>query len=235
MARVPLYRKAETEMLRRIRSGEWEVGRRLPNEFGLANEFGVSQGTMRRALITLESQGLLARKPGRGTVVAKPGTASSAAKGPKIGFDRLSRPDGTAPTLEIFRSRSSTRRADSDEAELMGEARVLVAERMLKLANDRFALDEIVLPESLLAEFDEEAAEDLPALLTAHGLEAAEISDRLTAEMCSMSESVALSVDRNTALLVLTRVARDKSGRVLARQVLKMISENVGYGIVLQG
>ena len=46
---VPLYKAAETEMIRRIESGEWAPGLRLPNEFGLADEFGVSQGTMRRA------------------------------------------------------------------------------------------------------------------------------------------------------------------------------------------
>jgi DNA-binding GntR family transcriptional regulator len=73
MARTPLYKAAETEMIRRIEAGEWEVGKRLPNEFVLAEEFKVSQGTMRRALMTLEGMGLLNRKPGRGTLVAKPG------------------------------------------------------------------------------------------------------------------------------------------------------------------
>jgi GntR family transcriptional regulator len=72
MARTPLYKAAETEMIRRIESGEWEVGKRLPNEFVLAEEFKVSQGTMRRALMTLEGMGLLNRKPGRGTLVARP-------------------------------------------------------------------------------------------------------------------------------------------------------------------
>ena len=36
MARVPLYKATETEMIRRITDGEWAVGLRLPNEFGLA-------------------------------------------------------------------------------------------------------------------------------------------------------------------------------------------------------
>ena len=40
MARVPLYKAAEAELIRRIESGDWEVGRRLPNEFVLAEEFG---------------------------------------------------------------------------------------------------------------------------------------------------------------------------------------------------
>jgi len=42
MARTPLYKAAETEMIRRIETGEWEVGTRLPNEFVLAEEFKVS-------------------------------------------------------------------------------------------------------------------------------------------------------------------------------------------------
>ena len=33
MAREPLYKKAEAEMLRRIRSGKWPEGTRLGNEF----------------------------------------------------------------------------------------------------------------------------------------------------------------------------------------------------------
>ena len=83
MARVPLYKKAETELLRRIRSGSWPVGTRIGNEFELAEEFGVSQGTMRRALMSVEAMGLLHRKPGRGTVVADPGAAQTAPTGPR--------------------------------------------------------------------------------------------------------------------------------------------------------
>jgi DNA-binding FadR family transcriptional regulator len=72
MARTPLYKAAETEMIRRIEKGEWEVGKRLPNEFVLAEEFKVSQGTMRRALMTLEGMGLLNRKPGAGRLWPSP-------------------------------------------------------------------------------------------------------------------------------------------------------------------
>ena len=44
MARELLYKKAETEMRRRIVEGDWPVGMRLGNEFQLADEFKVSQG-----------------------------------------------------------------------------------------------------------------------------------------------------------------------------------------------
>ena len=41
MARELLYKRAETEMRRRITDGDWAVGTRLGNEFELAEEFEV--------------------------------------------------------------------------------------------------------------------------------------------------------------------------------------------------
>lgn len=232
MARVPLYKAAETEMIRRIQSGEWEVGRRLPNEFGLAEEFGISQGTMRRALISLEGMGLLSRKPGRGTIVAqaKPATSSPGASG----FDRVSDLTGDAPEIEVFRPRASTRGGDAEEVALFGGGRLAVLERTMKTGGTRFALDEISAPESLVAALPEDAPADFPELLAVLGLDVATMDDRITAEMTSMAVSVALSVDRHTALLVLTRVARDASGAAVARQVLRMVTDEVGYAITLQ-
>ncbi|MFW5655488.1 MAG: hypothetical protein ACOCYW_07565, partial [Roseicyclus sp.] len=64
----------------------------------------------------------------------------------------------------------------------------------------------------------------------AHGLEAAEITDSVTADVTSVSEAVSLSCDRHTALLVLTRTARDGKGRVIARQVMRLIAEGLSYG-----
>jgi len=67
----PLYKRAEIEMTNRIATGKWPAGLHLPNEFALADEFGVSQGTIRKALVAMEKRGLLMRGPGRGTVVCK--------------------------------------------------------------------------------------------------------------------------------------------------------------------
>ncbi len=53
-----------------ICDGRWRPGELLPNEIELAAEFGVSQGTMRRALKMLVDMGVLTRHQGRGTFVA---------------------------------------------------------------------------------------------------------------------------------------------------------------------
>jgi GntR family transcriptional regulator len=66
----PLYTQVRELMLERIERGDWRVGDMLPNEFLLSTEFGVSIGTIRRAVEGLEESGLVVRKQGRGTFVS---------------------------------------------------------------------------------------------------------------------------------------------------------------------
>lgn len=130
MARTPLYKVAETEMISRIENGVWEVGRRLPNEFELADEFKVSQGTMRRALIKLESMGLLSRKPGRGTVVALNAPRAEEAS---VSLTPVIVDGSGAPLpLEPFRASSGTRSASAQEKLLFGTSRLATLDRTLK-------------------------------------------------------------------------------------------------------
>jgi GntR family transcriptional regulator len=227
MARVPLYKAAETEMIRRIRSGEWEAGRRLPNEFVLAEEFRVSQGTMRRALMSLEGMGLLNRKPGRGTLVSDH-TASSERAGPHL--MTLHGSDGSPLALEVLRARAATRGATPAEADLFGCARLATLERTFRRGGTRIALEEVTTPEVLIPMLAEDAATDLGELLQDAGCAAAAITDRLGARITSMGESVALACDRYTALLVLTHTAHDGDDRPIARQTLRVIADGFEYG-----
>ncbi len=223
MARTPLYKTAETEMIARIGRGDWEVGRRLPNEFELAEEFGVSQGTMRRALISLEGMGYLNRKPGRGTLVAANAPVDSSSG--SVAVPRLEAPSGQPLVLEPFRARAGTRGATAEEADLFGTARLATLERTLKWKGNRAAMDEITAPEASIPAFDEMAPDDFSELLEAHGLMPAKITTRVQAEMTDMAQSVALSVDRHTALLSLTFTAWNAADEAIARQVLKLAVE----------
>jgi GntR family transcriptional regulator len=227
MTRMPLYKAAEAEMLRRIEAGEWEVGRRLPNEFVLAEEFRVSQGTMRRALMTLEGLGLLSRKPGRGTVVARAGAAgpSTHAAGPA----GLILADGRPAVFAVHRARSGLRRPEAEEADLFGGGGVASLRRVLKLGGTRAGLEETVFPQDLAPVLDEEAPADLDACIAAHGLDHTRITDEVGAAVTSLEASVTLACDRHAPLLVVTRTARDTGGRAVARQVLRLLAEGVTY------
>ncbi|MBM6581052.1 GntR family transcriptional regulator [Microvirga sp. BT689] len=53
----------------RILNGDLEPGSRLPGELSIAAGYGISRVTVRRALDTLASDGLIDRRPGSGTFV----------------------------------------------------------------------------------------------------------------------------------------------------------------------
>ena len=65
----PLYLQLRDALAERIAHGEWRPGTAIPNESDLAREFGVSSGTMRKALDLMEGEHLLTRRQGRGTFV----------------------------------------------------------------------------------------------------------------------------------------------------------------------
>jgi GntR family transcriptional regulator len=68
---IPLYYQLETLLRKRILSGEFPPNTLLPSEDALSKEYGVSRITVRRALLSLEQEKLIARKRGKGTFVLK--------------------------------------------------------------------------------------------------------------------------------------------------------------------
>src|SRR5688572_7147653 len=89
----PLYLQVRDALVERIGKGEWKPGTAIPNEVELAREFGISSGTMRKALDLLETQRVLSRKQGRGTFVNDHSSISLASR-----FWRISTSDGTPMT-----------------------------------------------------------------------------------------------------------------------------------------
>ena len=66
----PLYRQIKSAIVAGLQAGEWLPGQLIPSEFELAARFGVSQGTVRKAVDDLAAGNLLVRRQGKGTFVA---------------------------------------------------------------------------------------------------------------------------------------------------------------------
>ena len=66
----PLYQQIKDLILRKINSGEWRAGDRIPTEHALVAELDASRMTINRALRELTQEGILARRQGSGTFVA---------------------------------------------------------------------------------------------------------------------------------------------------------------------
>jgi GntR family transcriptional regulator len=67
----PLYKQIERDILQCLAQGEWRPGAQLPIESELAKRFGVAIYTVRAGIGALVTAGILARKQGKGTFVAR--------------------------------------------------------------------------------------------------------------------------------------------------------------------
>ena len=72
-----LWQQVYDDLLSDIRSGALGVDERLPSEFDLADQYGVSRDVIRRAKEELAGQGWLIVLQGRGTFVAHPAPGDS--------------------------------------------------------------------------------------------------------------------------------------------------------------
>ncbi len=70
-------RGALSYLRRKISTGEWAVGERIPIEPELADQMGVGRSTVREAVRSLASMGMLETAPGRGTFVRSASPTSS--------------------------------------------------------------------------------------------------------------------------------------------------------------
>jgi GntR family transcriptional regulator len=69
---LPRYYQLKEILEKRIQSGEFQTGDQFPTDECLCEEYGLSRGTVRRAIDMLVDEGRLRREQGRGTFVTAP-------------------------------------------------------------------------------------------------------------------------------------------------------------------
>jgi GntR family transcriptional regulator len=128
-------------------------GERLPSEPELASRLGVSRATLREAMRTFETQGLIRRKQGSGTYVTHPSAVIESGLEVLQSIETLAEQINLPVTmgeLRVKRRRATEEEADALNLNLGRE--VMVISRVI-LAEERpvaFLID--ILPENLLSE-----------------------------------------------------------------------------------
>ncbi len=69
---LPTYMRVADDLRSKLGTPGFEIGSYLPGEHVIAAQYNLSRGTIRRALGILETEGLLSRQPGRGTLILPP-------------------------------------------------------------------------------------------------------------------------------------------------------------------
>lgn len=69
---IPLYYQIEQKIIENIKNGELKPGDQILTEEKMQKKFNVSRATVRKAIEKLVYEGILEKRPPKGTVVAKP-------------------------------------------------------------------------------------------------------------------------------------------------------------------
>jgi GntR family transcriptional regulator len=141
----PLYLQIKGLLTRSLEAGEWGPGEAIPSEIELAARFGVSQGTVRKALDALAADNLVVRRQGKGTFVA----THTEEKTSMFRFLRIRRNDGRdeyplSRLVDVRRGKAPAEVARS--LELKAGDPVITLRRLLEYGGDPAVLDEIVVP-----------------------------------------------------------------------------------------
>ena len=87
MGTQSVYRQIYNDLMEKIIGGQYAAGDRIPSETELCDTYGVSRITSKRALDLLADEGLIIRKPGKGSfVISNNRIPSGASDSKSIGF-----------------------------------------------------------------------------------------------------------------------------------------------------
>lgn len=98
---IPVAEQVANLLHGRIVEGDYSPGERLPSESNLADELGVSRGTIRSALAVLATAGLIIRRQGDGTYVRAANNAENSLMHVVWEFTRFIELSGRVPTIDV--------------------------------------------------------------------------------------------------------------------------------------
>jgi GntR family transcriptional regulator len=205
----PLYRQIKALITQALEAGEWRPGQVIPSEQELAARFGVSQGTVRKAIDEMAAENLLVRKQGKGTYVASHNDPRALFR-----FLRLVPLDGdlshpTSVPLDCWRAKAG--QEASRMLAIEPGAPIIIVRRLLQFALKPVVIDEIYLSgetfQGLTAEVLQSWNGSLYSLFeTRFGLRMIRAQERIRAVAADRNASEALKVAEGTPLLSVERV-----------------------------
>ncbi|CAM0553883.1 putative fructoselysine utilization operon transcriptional repressor [Vreelandella titanicae] len=231
----PLYQQIKEALLSRIVSGIWPPGTFIPSESALSQEYGVSVGTLRKAVDALANDHVVIRHQGKGTVVAMHDSDSSLFQ-----FFHLMRLDGTR-SLPISQVLLRERRpATDEEAKALGiaaNAEVVHIRRIRVLDEVPALLENLVVDAERFPALESEP-QTLPNTLyqlyqQRFKQSVAKAEERLFAVAADAQDQKHLGVEIGSPLLEVRRIARGLQGQALEYRVSRCETHQHCYWNVL--
>jgi len=131
--REPLHLRLRKSIFDVLAEGYWSPGDKLPAERDMADDLGISLGTVQKTLLALAADGVLVRKHGHGTFVAGDATQST-----RLIHFRFEGEDGTsiAPVYAEAIERRIVRERGAWSQFLTGSRSVIMITRRVSVADE---------------------------------------------------------------------------------------------------
>ncbi len=207
----PLYKAIKRQLMAALTQGEWKPGEPIAAERRLSERFGVSIGTVRKAIDELAAENILIRQQGRGTYVASHNRDRML-----FYFFHIVPEEGTKEYPDVRLLAFSRAKADRVQADKLGVAPgdpVFRARNLLALGGAPIIVDDITLAAARFPGLTEKQFRDRPSTLyhlyqNAFGVSVVRTSERLRATLADADTAALLGIARGAPLLQIRRVAQ---------------------------
>ena len=206
----PLYLQIKGLLEKSLEASEWGPGAAIPSEMELAVRFGVSQGTVRKAIGALAADNLVVRKQGKGTFVA----THTEEQFSSFRFLRIRHDDGHdeypgSRLLDLKRGKAGAEVART--LEIKPGDPLVILRRVLEWGGQGIVLDEITLPAALFrgltrARYDAYHGSMYGLFESQFGVRMLKARERLSAIAADAASALVLGVPVGSPLLAVDRV-----------------------------
>lgn len=149
---LPLYQQIKDLIKRQIANNVWRLGEMIPSENELAAGLQVSAGTVKKALADLVNEGVLVRRQGKGTFVARPDFKRSFIRFFRYG---LGSGPGALPASRVLSCRVIDPPAGvRGVLNLTRGERVIAIKRLRLLEDEPLMLEDLFLPRAIFDGFE---------------------------------------------------------------------------------
>jgi len=210
----PLYEQIKSLITHSLVAGEWKPGESIPSEFELAGRYGVSQGTVRKAIDALATEFIVIRRQGKGTFVATHTAPTHQYRFLRVRADDVALDSAKHHPRTTFLGLSKVK-ADARTAATLGirlHQAVVVVSRVLVFDGRPLIIDEISLAQAAFPGLTMEKLEASQGsiysfLETAYGTRMVRADERIKAVPAGRLAAKQLNVEVGTPLLSVDRVA----------------------------
>lgn len=207
---ISLYMQIKDLLITKIGNGEWLPGDIIPSEISLAQELGVSQGTVRKAITELVENNVLTRRQGRGTFVSNHDIHRAL-----FYFFHIADNQGhkVLPVSRVLRChRKQASKFETLKLQLPAGTDVFRIERVRSISEKPTIIETITLAAEPFVDLDKEGNRELPNTLyelyeKEFGITIHSADEQLRAIAASKHDAKLLDIEVGTPLLEIQRVA----------------------------